>query len=135
MNDIAVIVTHDLKFNMSRLFEIFFKIYGRIPEGRTGFVLRGSHLGNQLIRVADDTHTSATAARRSLDQYRVSDFRRNSFSLFLIRQNSITSRQHRDTRFDHAFACRRFLPHLPDHIWRRTDKGQAAVLANLCEIR
>ena len=72
MNDIAVVVSEDLHFDVLRSFEIFFDEDIVDTECLLSFALCASELFRHLFSASDDPHTSAAAACCSFEHYRIS---------------------------------------------------------------
>ena len=102
MDGIAVAIAKNLKFNVARIAKIFFEVDRRIAKGGFCFGPCLLHLGLKLFFAVDDLHAAATATRRRLDDYRISDFARNCFGFGDIFNCAVRARDKRQTQC----ACR-----------------------------
>ncbi len=67
MNRVAVPIREHLKLDVSGILNIFFEEHTTIAKGFLGFTLRGLDGIQQIIILANDAHSFATAASRCLD--------------------------------------------------------------------
>src|SRR5438105_3200100 len=94
MNHAAVLISHDLKFNMTRFFDEFLDIAMGDTKCIRSFRLRSLKRNQQLAAIFDHTHAATAASGYSFDDNRVSNSFRSRES-FLVRVNGIAAaRQH-----------------------------------------
>lgn len=89
MDGMAIAIAEDLKFDMARVTQIFFKIDRRIAKGRFGFGPCLLNLGLQLFFAIHDLHAASAAARRRLDDDRIADLARYRFGFIDILNRAI----------------------------------------------
>ena len=73
MDDIAVFIAQDLKFNMMRPFDIFLDENAAVAEGRLCFARGNCHILTQLLVGPDDPQAATPAAGAGFDHDRVAD--------------------------------------------------------------
>ena len=73
MHAVAVPVGEDLDLDVPRPLEILLEQHAVVAEGRRGLALAGRERGGELGGRGDDAHPLAAAARRRLDEDRVSN--------------------------------------------------------------
>src|SRR5215831_15760562 len=73
MNDIPVLVRHDLKFDVASPLDVFLDIAIRYTEGAGGFRLGGLQGVRELHAVVDHAHAAATTAGCRFDDHGISD--------------------------------------------------------------
>ena len=133
MNNITVLVTEDLNFNVSRIFKVFFGINIRVAKEILSLRLAKIHISFNFIIISDDSHTFSAAAGCGFKNYRVS----NSMSEFLNFLNSFHntgSRSNRNIIFNHCFTSSCFITHFSHSFCCRTDKFYVMLRANFCKI-
>ena len=71
MHDISIIVGYNLKFDVLRVFEVFFDKYRRIVKGYLCFC--GCYFVKlfEFILMMDNTHSSSSSARYCFDNDRI----------------------------------------------------------------
>ncbi len=77
MDDLAVMVPHDLKLDVPRRSNVFLDVNIRGAKGRRGLVARGLEGAGQLLRQFHDAHSPAPASGRRFDHNGVTDSRGN----------------------------------------------------------
>src|SRR5215469_2820596 len=73
MNAGAMRVRKNLHLDMARSREVFLEEHTVVAKARFRFPPRGSERASEVIASFDDAHALAAAARRSLDQHRITD--------------------------------------------------------------
>ena len=81
MDRIAFAVAENLKFDMARIAQVFFKIDGGIAKCSLGLAAGGLHQLRQVFGAVAHFHAAPAAARGRLDDHRIADFGRNQRSL------------------------------------------------------
>ena len=129
MHHIAVLICHNLEFNMTWIFHKTLQIHRVIGEA-----LHRLHLGILEVRLEifltqGHTHAFPAAAGRCLDH----DWKTDLFCHFKCFLHGIdrlfASRDNRDTSLNHGLSCRRFVSHLVNDLCRRSDERNIAFLA------
>ena len=82
MQNIAMLVTQDLDFNMLRIFEIFFNVKLVIAKRLLCFRTRPIVCIRQFIIAVDDAHATTTAAHCGFDHNRIAVFMSNILNFF-----------------------------------------------------
>src|SRR3954471_7577504 len=111
MNHIAVLVRHDLKFNVTGVLDVFFDIAMSDAECIGGLRLGRSQFGEKFTTVVDNAHAASTTTSHCLDNDGIPDRvgRRNRF---FIGMNRIwASRQYRQPETIHLAAGARLVSH------------------------
>ncbi len=134
MNHVAVLVGHDLDFNMAHTFAEFLDIDVRITEAGLRFsASHGKSIGQGCRRV-NHLHAASATAGSGLDNDRVTDLG-GDLLRFICRLHPFgRAGQNRHARFGHRLPGADLIPHQPHALRRRTDKGNSAIPADFREI-
>lgn len=73
VDNIAVLVSEDLDFDVFRSFNVAFQKNGRVSEGVLGFLLGFGEAGLKFGGFFNDPHTTTTTAKCGLDDEREAD--------------------------------------------------------------
>src|SRR5690606_40850873 len=91
MDGIASPITHDLNFDVTRLFEIFLDVNCVIAEGCAGFGAGGCKSDGKIFLAAGNLHAASATTGRSLDDDRIADFLGDAGSFHVVRSEEHTS--------------------------------------------
>ena len=133
MNHISKLVRHDLKFNVSRMAHKMFYIHGRISKSHLRFFLRGAETFLKIRRCISHTHAFSATAKRGFNNNRISDRFRFFLPFFYCVDWIFATRNDRNAGICHGIFCRLFVSETCDHICRRSDKCDVALLTKFCK--
>ena len=133
MNHISKLVRHDLKFNVSRMAHKMFYIHGRISKSHLRFFLRGAETFLKIRRCISHTHAFSATAKRGFNYNRISDRFRFFLPFFYCVDWIFATRNDRNAGICHGIFCRLFVSETCDHICRRSDKCDVALLTKFCK--
>ena len=119
---ISMLITHNLNFDMSRVFNKFFYVDCGIPKCRFCFSTGHLECLFKFFFLPNDPHSFSTAAGRGFNNNRINYFRSNFFCLLNFRYNSIASRNNRYPVFPHGIFRKGFIAHCIDHFRGRSDE-------------
>ena len=126
MDDATLAVAEDLDLDVAGPLEMAFEIDLRAAEERGRLVLRYRQHPGELGAVAGHLHAAAAAARAGLDQDGIADRAGGGFGRCEI-ADAARARDGRDPELADGLFCRHLVPHQPDVLGRRTDKGEPVV--------
>src|SRR4051812_44620144 len=95
MDDAAVLIGHDLEFNVARLLNELLQVTMRYPERIRRFRLRSLQRCQQFGTIVDDAHAAATTSGYGFDDYRITDAFGGVDRVLLCMDGITTARQHR----------------------------------------
>ena len=127
VNHFAVLVAHNLKFDVARFFDVFFDVDAVVAERRFGFLAGIVPVVLKILRFPDDAHPFPAAACRGFDDDGVADFFGHFHAVFNVFDQAIGTRHDRHSGFDHRFFGGDFIAHFPDLSRRRADKLDAVL--------
>ena len=131
MNDVSVGVRQYLELDMMRIDDELLEIHLVIVKARARF---GTSLLEQLLKaigVVHAAHTAPAAARRRLDEYRVTDLLRDTRARASIGNRAVRAGNHRHACALHHLARGRLVTHSRDNARCRTHIGDSLVYAFL----
>src|SRR5438874_8180480 len=133
MDDIAMLVTEDLDFDMARIDDELLEENAVVAKGRLGLGAGADDAIPQLGRRVCDPHTLAAASCRGFDHYRIADPLGGAEGLFFGFDNTEVAGHGRN-----AGRCRSFLgcdlvAHSLDCLGAGSDKHDAGGLEGACK--
>ena len=134
MDDIAVFIAQDLKFNMVRPFDIFLDENAAVAEGRLCFARGNCHILTQLLVGPDDPQAATPAAGAGLDHNRVVDTMDECQGLFEAGHSTFGAWHDWDARLLRNLPRLDLAAHQINCLGRRTNEGNAGRLAEAGEI-
>ncbi len=135
MHHVAVVVADHLKLDVARLLDVLFQVDVRYAESRARLAAGRIVLSAELLVVTGDAHAPSAAPRRRLDQHGVADLGGDFAGLLDLGHHARASRHRGHAGLDHRAARLGLVAHATDHVGRRPDEGQAALAADLGEMR
>src|SRR5882672_537501 len=135
VHDVPVFVAQYLDLNVARCLEVLFEIYRGIAECELGFLLCCGQRVHQLVAGANDTHPTASASGRGLDDEGVPDLFGDSSGLFFILDHPVVSRSYRDAGRLHRCSRLRFVTHQADVLRARTYELDVTGFTDFGEVR
>src|SRR6185436_18012308 len=111
VDDVAVLVRHDLKLNVPRALDEFFDVAMRHSERTRRLSLRHFQCGQQITAIADDSHPAAAASGNRFDDDWISNGFRSRNRLIFAVNRSLASRQDRQSESLHFGASARLVAH------------------------
>src|SRR6476646_1216332 len=103
MDDVAMAIGHNLKFNVARIDDKLFQIHLIISKRFLRLMPRAMEGGFEAGLIRRSAHPAATAAGGRLDHYRVPKFFRDLYRIVFCLDDSIAAGCYRHT----DFACSR----------------------------
>ena len=135
MNNIAVLIRHDLELNMTRVLYETLQVHGVIGKALHGLHLRILEVGFKVFFTPGNAHTLTASAGRGLDHNRKTNLLCHLQSLFYRVNRLLAARNDRNSCLHHSLSGCRFIAHLIDDLRRRTNERDAALLAQLRKAR
>ena len=135
MNDISILISHDLNFDMMRILNIFFNINRIIAKGCPCFGLRQTESSFHLFFRTYQTHTFSSTSRKCFQHNRIANF--ISYLLHFINAlyGCFGSGHNRQSCFPHNLTGLRLDPHFGNNIRTRSDKNHSLFFATAGKIR
>jgi hypothetical protein len=134
VDDVPVLVTHDLKLDVPRTLQVLLDIHITVPK-------RGQRLGarqlkgpREVVGVAGHAHALSPASRRGLDDHGKANGLRELQRRFRIVDRPRRPRNDRHTDLHHRLSGGGFVPHEPNLLRRRSDKRHVGRGAGLGEL-
>ena len=135
MDNVAVFIAQDLKFDMVRTFDVLFDEDAAVAEGRQRFPCRDFHILAQLLVGADDPESASPAAGAGLDHNRVIDPMGEFQGLVDAGDAAFGSGDNREARLLGDLTSFDLAAHEVNRLWRRTDEGNPGGVAESGEFR
>src|SRR5262245_15797409 len=135
MYDVAVRVSHHLNLDMSGIFDVSLDVYRRVVECKQRLLFRSGKRGRKFIGGSNDSHASSAAARRCLDDDRITHLGGNARCFLFILDETFEAGSDWDAGRLHRPASLSLVAHEPDSFGLRPYKSDVARLANLGEVR
>ena len=129
VDDVAVGVAQDLKFDMVGLLDETLYIYRVISERRQCFGFSGEVGLFDLTLAADEPHAFSSTSLRSLDHDGETDLAAHLTRILDRFEILAGSGNHRDTRIDHLLPGRDLVAHCFDRFGSRADEDDVGFLA------
>lgn len=133
VDDVAVGICEDLKFDMAWFFYKFFEVEGAIAEAFLGFVLSGVEFFAEGSGIMCKAHAFATAAGDGFDKDGEAEFFCDSEGIFAFEEGFIAAWDDGATGAFCGFAGHGFIAHEADDFGRRADEFDIAAFALFCE--
>jgi hypothetical protein len=134
MNDLAVLVSQYLKFDVPRMFDEFLGINIRCAKGLLSLAARRLVSVQKFFLLVYDAHTPPAAARGSFDDQRKSNFLSFFRELLFSFDDAIAAGHRGHAQRLHFPACAVFFSHHLDHFGSRADECNFRGFADLREI-
>src|SRR5450631_961202 len=135
MNGLAVPIAQYLDFDVTRLFEIFFKINRIVAEGGLGLGPRRLEGRGKFLRGAGDFHAAPAAAGRRLYENREAEHPRHGQRFRVGGDCPRRAWDARNSEPERRRFGRDLIAHEPDVFRLRADEGNVMVRENLGEPR
>src|SRR5215216_3953426 len=135
MHDVAMIVGHDLKFNVARIYDQLFQIHLIVAKCFLRLMTRAMESGCKAWLIMRSAHSSAAATGGRFDHHRVAELLSDFHRLVLSLNNSIAARRHRDARFTCRCTSGVFVAHGLHGTGGRANELDVAAFTDLNEMR
>ena len=129
----SFVVTDDLDFDVTRLFNQLLHVHAVIAECGFRLLSGGVPCTFQIFFFPDRAHSFAPTSGRRLEHDRVTDLLSCFFGLGQAFKDAIRSGNGRYAGFLHRCLGRCLVAHHVDHFFRRSDELDTVLLANLRE--
>src|SRR5581483_7514369 len=129
MHDVAVAIAQDLNLDVPWIEDELLDIDFAAAEGALGLAGGIAHRGFQFILAVNSAHSLPAAARRRLQQHRITELPRDAAHLVRIGEGILHARNHGNARGLRKLPRARFRAKTPNGPRRRTDKRQPLGLA------
>ena len=134
MDDVAVVITDDLDFDVAWLFDVLFEVDAGVFEGFFGFSTGCGNAGAEGDFIPGDSHALTTATGGGFDQYGVADAVGDLYGIFDIRDQSIAAGDTGHTGFAGDFASTDFVTELLHGFNGWADEFDVAAAADFGEV-
>src|SRR5262245_22896243 len=126
VDDVAVFVTHHLKFDVPGSLDVFLEVTVGYTERRSSFSLSRFQGIDQLFAIVDNTHAAATAAGHSLDNDGITNCIRRGDRFFLGVKRIGTAGQNRQADSFHLTSGASLVAHHANGLGGWSDKSDPA---------
>src|SRR5436309_14915129 len=135
MHDMAMAVSHDLKFYVARIRNELFQI-NLIVSKRFLCLMTGTMKGGfEAGFIMSGTHPAATAATSRLDHHRVAEFPSDFHRFILCLKDSIAAGRYRHASFARSRTSSVLIPHGLHRTGGRPDELDVAAFTDFYEMR
>ena len=131
MDHMALLVGHDLEFNVPGGKNQLFQIHLAVTKAGHSLRLCRGKGGRQLLRAEHPAHAATAAAGAGLQQHRVADALGHLQSLLGAFNCAVGAGHHRHSCLDHQFTGGGLVAHLTDHIAAGADELEPALGAQI----
>jgi len=135
MQDLPVMITENLDFDMARPLDHLFQITLAVAEGGFRLATAFKHLVFQLIQRQDRPHSAAAAAPACLEHERIADLLGHAADFVHVVGQDFGCRNDGHSGFDRGPSRRCLVAKHPHGRGRRADEGDAGSFASIDEIR
>ncbi len=134
VDDVSVIITQNLNFNVARVFNILFDINAAVFECDFGFGASSLVSAGQFRAVASDTHSSPAASGCRFNQHWITDVLSFSERFFFVFNQAVAAGGHGNTSGFHRPFGFRLIPHHANGIRAWANEGDITFSANFSEV-
>ena len=131
MNAMAIVVCHDLDFNVSGLLNEFLQIHGAVAERRLRLGLGRGVSVAQADVVVRNAHPSPAAPGHGLNDHRITNLFRQFQRFFNSVQGALRAWHHRDSCALGGLTCSHLVTEKFHGLYTRPNEMDAAVLTDL----
>ena len=130
MDDLAVLVPEDLKFNMMRVNDQFLDVNIGVSERLFGLHACAVEPLHKASFIVCHAHPATATASNRFDHHGVSDLACDLDRFLLVGNDAIAAGRDGNARFFRAFACTVLVPHEADGFGGRADEGNVCRCAD-----
>src|SRR4029453_3780115 len=134
MNDVAMAIGHDLKFNVARIYDELFQVHLIASKCFLRLMTRAMESGFEAGLIMRSAHAAAPAAGSRLDHHRVPKFFRNLYRIVLCLDDFIAARRYRYAGFARSSTSSVLVAHRLHRTRRGADELDVAAFADLHEM-
>ena len=135
VDDIAVLITHDLHFDVLRVQDAFLDVDIFVAKGALCFRARFIISALEVFHAVDTAHAAAAAAVDGLDHDRQADALGEGLDLSEVLDGTVRARDHRDLRLLGLDARIDLIAEHLQVLDLRADEDDALFLTALCQLR
>ena len=135
MNDIPILICHNLKFYMSWMLNKMLNIHCIVAKSHLAFLLRSHKCIFKVLCCISYSHTLTATTRSCFDHNWISHMLSNTFSCGTVANTVIVPRNYRDSRIYHSISCFYLISHFFYHIRLWSYICNIAFFAQLCKNR
>src|SRR6476620_7946297 len=135
MDDVAMAIGHDLKFNVARIDDQLFQINLIISKRFLRLMTRAMESGFEAGLIMRNAHAAAATAGSRLDHHRVPKFFRDLYRIVLCLDDSVAAGRYRHAEFARRRASSVLVAHRLHSTRGRADELDIAAFADLHEMR
>src|SRR6476659_3645051 len=135
MDDVAMTIGHDLKFNVARIYEELLQVHLIVSKCFLGLMTRAVESGFKAWLIMRSAHSAAAAAARCLDHHRVTKLLCDFHRLFLCLNDSIAAGRYRHADFTRSRTSSVLVAHRLHRTRGRADELDIAAFADFHEMR
>ena len=134
VNDAAMVIAHDLKFDVARALDQLLHVNIGTAECAFGFGARGAEVWEKFAFIANDAHAAAAPPFGGFDHDWIADLVGGFHCGVFVRDDAVAAGNDRETSFRHFGAGAVFLTHHADHVRRRADERNVRGLTDLGKV-
>src|SRR2546430_9995665 len=135
MHDVAMAISHDLKFNVARIEDELFQIHLTVPKCFLRLMPRAMESRLRVWLVVRSADAASTAAAGRFNHHRVPKFPCGFHRLSLCLDDSIAAGRYRHAGFARSRTSRVLVAHRLHRTRRRADELDVAAFADFHEMR
>src|SRR5262245_54964057 len=135
MNDVAMAVGHDLKFNVARIYDELFQVHLVVSKCFLRLMTRAVESGFKAWLIMRGAHPTATATAGRLNHYRVPELLCDFHRLILCLNDSIAAGRYRHAGFASSSTSSVLVAHRLHRTRGRPNEPDVAAFADLHEMR
>ena len=135
MDDVAMAISHDLKFNVARIDDELFQINLIISKRFLRLMTRAMEGGFKTWLIMRSAHPAPAAAGSRLDHHRIPKFFRNLYGIVLCLDDSIAAGRYRYAGFARSGTSSVLVAHRLHRTRRGANELDVTAFADLHEMR
>src|SRR5207248_6533926 len=135
MDDVAMTIGHDLKFNVARVEDELFQIHLIVSKRFLSLMTRAVESGCKAWLIVRSAHPATAAAAGRFDHYRVAELFCDSHRLILCLNDSIAAGGYRHAGFPRSRTSSVLVTHRLHRTRGRADELDVAAFADCHEMR
>ena len=133
MTSFSVLVSGNLNLDVTWLNNEFFHVNTIVSEGSTGFAFHHFPSALHFVFAVYHTHTLSTTACGSFQDNWINNSNSQLFRVVKTFNQSVATRNGRNTSIFHGLLCRRLVAHRVDHFRRSTNEFDSVFFTHLRE--
>src|SRR5215475_6003252 len=135
MDDVAMAIGHDLKFNVPRIYNELFQVHLIVAKCFLRLMTRAVESGFKAWLIMRSAHPAAAATTSRLDHHRIAKFPCDFHRFILCLNDSIAARCYRHAGFARSSTSSVLVAHGLHRAGRGPDELDVAALTDLHEMR